>query len=136
MPSPQLPRQQADIEQARQQYLSTLALDPDYVGAWINLGNLEASAGDYDAAIRCYQDAIRSGSTVRAGPLQPGGDAGRPLVKLDRKDELVVKHFREALRLKPDWVEAMNNLAWIWPRSEKKETPQRPGSGQAGDAGL
>ena len=45
-----------DGKQAREHYLSALAIDPSYVNARINLGNLEASEGNFDAAIRCYQE--------------------------------------------------------------------------------
>jgi tetratricopeptide (TPR) repeat protein len=96
-------------------------LDPDCVGAWINLGNLEASAGEYDTAIRCYQDALRSDPLSAQAHYNLAVTLANPLVKFDRKNELVVKHFREALRLKPDWLEAMNNLAWILATAEKKE---------------
>jgi tetratricopeptide (TPR) repeat protein len=115
-----------DIQQARQHYLSTLALDPDCVGARINLGNLEASAGEYDAAIRCYQDALRTDPLSAQAHYNLAATLADPLVKLDQKNELVVKHLREALRLKPDWVEPMNNLAWMLATHEQKEIRNGP----------
>jgi tetratricopeptide (TPR) repeat protein len=110
-----------DIQQAREHYLSTLALDPDFVSARINLGNLEASVGDYDAAIRCYQEALRTDPRSAQAHYDLAATLTDPLIKLDKKNELVVKHLREALRWKPDWVEAMNNLAWMLATHEKKE---------------
>ena len=115
-----------DIQQARQHYLSTLALNPDFVGARINLGNLEASVGDYNAAIRCYQDALRRDPRSAKAHYNLAVTLADPLVKLGQKDELVVKHLREALRLKPDWVAPMNNLAWMLATHEKKEIRNGP----------
>ena len=100
---------------------STLALDTDFVNARINLANLEASVGDYDAAIRCYQDALRTDPRSAQAHYNLAATLADPLVALDQKNELVVKHLREALRWKPDWVEAMNNLAWRLATDEKKE---------------
>jgi tetratricopeptide (TPR) repeat protein len=115
-----------DIQQAREHYLSTLALDPDFVSARINLGNLEASVGDYDAAIRCYQEALRTDPRSAQAHYDLAATLTDPLVKLDKKNELVVKHLREALRWKPDWVEALNNLAWMLATHAKKEIRNGP----------
>ena len=109
-----------DIKQSREHYLSTLALDPDCVSAWINLGNLEASAGDHEAAIRGYQGALQTDPLSAQAHYNLAATLTDPLVKLDQKNELVVKHLREAVRLKPDWVEALNNLAWILATHEQK----------------
>jgi protein O-mannosyl-transferase len=115
------PNSRPDIEQSRQKYLSTLALDPAHVGAWINLGNLEASTGNYDAAIRCYQDAIRIDPGSAQAHYNLAVTLANPQVRLSGKHEQIVAHFREALRLKPAWLEAMNNLAWIMATSDRSE---------------
>jgi tetratricopeptide (TPR) repeat protein len=115
-----------DVKQAREHYRSALALDPDFVSARINLANLEASVGDYDAAIRCYQDALRTDPRSAQAHYNLAATLADPLVKLDQKDELVVKHLREGLRWKPDWVEALNNLAWMLATHEKKEIRNGP----------
>jgi tetratricopeptide (TPR) repeat protein len=107
------PLRRPDVEQSREHYLSTIALDPGHVSARVNLGNLEASAGNYNAAIRCYQDALRTDPRAAQAHYNLACTLANPQVRLHRKTEQTVEHFREALRLKPDWIEAMNNLAWI-----------------------
>src|SRR5262249_39806552 len=43
------------------------------------------------------------------------------------KAEESITHYKEAIRLKPDWPDALNDLAWLfatYPRAELRNGPQ------------
>jgi Flp pilus assembly protein TadD len=46
------------LEQAITELRRSLELDPDYVAAWINLGNVLAAQGQFDEAIVHYRRAL------------------------------------------------------------------------------
>ncbi len=126
------------IDEAIPQYQETLRLKPEYAAAHYNLGNALGKKGQKDEAIRQYQEALRlkpdyakarynlgdvfTERPTRRGhqplpgnhppqtglhrsPLQPRG-------ALDQKGQTgeAILQYQEALRLKPDYADAHNNL--------------------------
>jgi Flp pilus assembly protein TadD len=46
---------------------------------------------------------------------------------VERKAKLAEEHYREAIRLKPDWPEPVNDLAWMlatFPRAEFRDAAE------------
>jgi tetratricopeptide (TPR) repeat protein len=85
-----------------------LAIDPAYVKAHYNLGQLlrkesrwPEAAAQYAAALRCSPNDVPSHLNL-AGVLQE-------LAQIRQ----AMDHFEAALRLDPDSIEALNNLAWL-----------------------
>lgn len=88
---------------------------PDSANAWINLGLAYDKAGDGDKAVGALKTAVN-----KAGASDPAGDRygtrhrahgnlGMVFMKLGQM-ERAAYHLLEALRLKPDYAPARNNL--------------------------
>jgi tetratricopeptide (TPR) repeat protein len=78
--------------------------DPTDVGAYINRGNAQASAGELGAAISDYSVAIR----LEPDLVQAWYDRGTVLTNMGRF-ESAIADFTEAIRLKPDFAAAYCN---------------------------
>ena len=118
----------------------TLQLDPEHLGARINLANLLAKKGEFNAAARHYQAALqldpqhalahydlanllaRSGQPAQAvahyerslqlSPTNAAAHSNLGLLLLqDRKADAALERFREALRLAPALVQAHYGMA-------------------------
>ena len=96
----------AKLDEAIRQFQEAIRLKPDYADAHYNLGVALSQKGQTDEAIRQLQEATPPEAGLRRSPQQP---RHRPRQK-GRTDE-AIRQFQEALRLKPDYAEARNNLA-------------------------
>ena len=108
-----------------------------YAAFWVRSNNPETYRvrGIYQAAQRSYTEAI--GSLSQALRLKPD-DADThcilaeilgvlaEILRDQNKAVEAVQHFREALRIRPDFPEALNNLAWLLATS--KEPGARDGT--------
>ena len=131
------------LEEAGRRYQEALRIDADHVGAHNNLGNLLEGRGELDAALEHYREALRlqplyarahnnvGSILMRLGKLDEALSHLRESLQLDgqipethRNLGLILQrrggaireatgHFREALRLKPDWAPVMADLAWV-----------------------
>lgn len=131
--------EEGQLDQARQQYLETIRLKPNFVEAYANLGGIYDDEGQIDEAIGAYREAIhlrpeipafhhalgfdlsKAGRTdeaifelqeaLRLDPNDASihNDLGNILDSLGRAHEAMLQ-FQEALRLKPDYAEAHSNL--------------------------
>jgi protein O-mannosyl-transferase len=142
--------QLGEYQEALQCFTEASRIQPDYLDAHVNLAKLLAEQGDLEAALKeCFeclrlepdnpelhrqaalwlgqqgklQDAVDHFSVVaRLTPAAPGAhyDLGLALFKCG-ESKRALDHFREALRLKQNYVLAMNNLAWVLATHESKE---------------
>ena len=92
-----------------EQYLRlAIAQQPDNAPAYSNLGNALQQLGRLDEALAAYRTAL----AVPDGAAQPEihNDFGVALAKVGRLEE-AIPQFREAVRLKPTYTAAQQNLA-------------------------
>jgi tetratricopeptide (TPR) repeat protein len=85
------------------EYRDAIKIKPDYIEAHNNLGAALLKAGRYGDALAQFQKVI----AMHPLPITHFGSA-LALVQLQRFDE-AIKQYDAALRLKPDYVEALNN---------------------------
>lgn len=93
-------------DDAIQQLIRALHLQPEWSDAWFNLGVLYGEAENYEAAIASYQKLLSLNPRHLAG-LNNLGDL---LARLNRKNE-AAQALRQALALRPDFTDAQYNLA-------------------------
>jgi tetratricopeptide (TPR) repeat protein len=102
-----LRQQQGDPAAALEQYLKALPLAPHNADLHDSLGLALAKLGQTDAAISYFRRAIQ---------LQPTAEFYCHLalaLNLQGQTEEAIAAYREALLLMPDYVEALNDLAWL-----------------------
>jgi tetratricopeptide (TPR) repeat protein len=90
---------------------NTLAQNPACWVAHCNLGAVLISKGQFDEAIRQYQEAFR----WKPGDAQAHYNLGLALVRKGQLDE-AIRQCQEALRLKPDYADAHDilGIALVW----------------------
>jgi tetratricopeptide (TPR) repeat protein len=84
-----------------------LALDPEYAPAHVNVGNLLVDAGRPAAAIVHYQRALSRPQNV--DPAQVHSNLGVAFALLGDRARAAAQ-FEEALRIRPEFPEALSNL--------------------------
>jgi len=97
-------REQGQSAAALAAYAAALALNPDYAIAWQNSAQIEADLGHSDAAITAFRRAIA---------LDPGDAVahfGLANVLAEVDAAAAEPHYRAALEIDEDYVEAWNNL--------------------------
>ena len=98
---------QGNLSGAVDQYREALRMNPAYEPAHARLGNCLWSLGKRDQAMEEYQISLR----LRPNPQ---GYFALGQLQLQQGDSLgAATSYRQALRLRPDWLEAMSNLAWL-----------------------
>jgi tetratricopeptide (TPR) repeat protein len=85
-------------------YRATLALKPDDAQVLCNLGNALRQTGQIEEAMTCTQRAIALAPALSMAHNNLG------LLLATRAQRAAVASYREALRLNPGYVEALNNL--------------------------
>ncbi len=134
-------RRREIFEAANRHYQTALKTNPDCAAAWNNLGTWHQERGERPAAADCYRRALahrfvsmprRTTTSARCSPMKTGPRRRRPVIAprshirpefaeahknrgavlqaLGRRDEALAS-FREAVRLRPDFVEAAYKLA-------------------------
>lgn len=93
--------------EAREEYAGVLRLSPGHAGAHYALGNLWYRAGDRAKAAEHYRATLVADSHHAEANYQLA-----VLLAANHAAAEAITHFRAALRGKPDWIEALNNLAW------------------------
>jgi tetratricopeptide (TPR) repeat protein len=97
------------VDEAIVHYVEALRIAPSYTEAHYNLARVLASRGKLNEAVGHYHEVLRS------NPYHAGAHV-HLAVALERQSKIpeAIEHYQRALLLKPDWPEAMNNLAWIF----------------------
>ncbi len=89
-------------------YQRLLARWPQFADSWYNLGLLQRRAGQFEAALASYQQALAHG--IHA-PEEVHLNRAVLLTDFLRRDDEAEQELRQALRLSPDYVPALMNLA-------------------------
>jgi tetratricopeptide (TPR) repeat protein len=98
--------QRGSLGEAAARLRTAYRIDPADVAVLVNLATVEVKMGRADAAVPLYEEALRIG-TAQAHIAHNG--LGVALMKQGKFAE-AAGHFREALRLKPDYDFARANL--------------------------
>jgi protein O-mannosyl-transferase len=95
------------VDAARARYNESLHLRPSHHLAQFGLANCLLKTGQVDEALKIYQ------GVVEAHPEHAESHYQLATIYASRHERnKATAQFREAVRLKPDWVPALNNLAW------------------------
>ena len=97
-----------ELDAAIAHYKSAFALDPSRTRAGANLGLALAEANRFEEAQPLLEDSL----TINYRSEQDQAGLARTYASLGRKQD-AVRHFRNALLLRPGWRHATNDLAWI-----------------------
>ena len=116
--------------QAVQYFQKALELNPNSPRAHTNMGNILSRNNQRQAAMQHYQLALNTYTKqVQARPGDPviRNSLGLLLADLGRLDDAIA-HLREALRLRPGYVEARRNLEAMLHRKQNSgsRTPPSP----------
>ena len=93
------------LDDAERGYQQALELQPAYVEAWNNLGNLRLAAGDAQQAISCFQSALLFNPAVADVHVNLAN-----ALAAANQPEQAIAHYQQALGIKPDHVAAKINL--------------------------
>jgi tetratricopeptide (TPR) repeat protein len=96
------------LDDAAAAYDRALTLAPD-PRVYCNLGNLRLEQGEFAGAAECYERAAALAPTM----AEPPNGLGSALLRQDRPD-LAVAPLQHAVSLRPNFVEAHNNLVRAW----------------------
>jgi protein O-mannosyl-transferase len=107
---------QGQKEQALAEYRAAVALEPSVTRAYYNMAVLLQTQGKWAEAAEQHELFLRGNPAHYDSHFY----LAEILQRLDRGKE-AVSHLREALRIKPDAVEALNNLAWALATSHDSE---------------
>jgi tetratricopeptide (TPR) repeat protein len=105
---------QGKFDEAIKCFTEALRIKPDLATARRNIGRALFLRGSLDEAAVHLAEALRLDSNSKEVHYY----LGQILVQRGKINEAII-HFEEALRLKPDWVEPMNNLAWLLAASKE-----------------
>lgn len=95
-----------DLAAARQAYEGALLIDPKFTPALMNLANIKQATGEWETALALLDRAVSS------EPANPDlyFNRGNLLGDMRRYDDAAANYL-EALRLRPQWLQALCNLA-------------------------
>jgi tetratricopeptide (TPR) repeat protein len=109
---------QSKTNEAVAQYAAAATLDPTNAPTRETLGMLLFQQDRFDEASQQFEALVR---------LKPDAESHYHLalsLLIQGKAEESITHYKEANRLKPDWPEPLNDLAWLlatYPRSELRD---------------
>ena len=113
------------LQDAQSAFSRALAIDPGYISARVNLGNLLFLKEDYPAALSAYERALASLAGEAMSPLRPKIllNVSRTYHQMQRYDE-AGRYFASASAIDPAQAQAFAYLA-----------ERQDGGGRAGDQG-
>jgi uncharacterized protein (TIGR03032 family) len=97
-----------NLEQAVICFQEAIALQPDYVGAYNQLGNALQGLGESEQEIACYQKILEINPNVAAAHCNLGS-----IWQTQEKFEAAIAAYQRAIALKPDFVLAHQNLGGL-----------------------
>jgi Flp pilus assembly protein TadD len=108
------------FEPAVERLLRVVALDPNFMRAWDNLGLNYDALGRFDDAVRSYEEALRLNRASGTPSPWPALNLGLLLVKLDRLDEAETR-FRESVAADPSFPQAHYQLGLLLDKTGRPE---------------
>ncbi len=99
---------QGRLDEAAQNLQRAVELDPSDADAELNLGNVCYRQQKTNEAVQHYNFAIQ------LNPTEPSAHYWMAKLLVPTDPLAAVKHFSEAIRLRPDWVPALNEAAWLF----------------------
>ena len=99
---------QGKLNEAITHFTEALRIKPDFADAHSNLGHALANQGKLDEAVTHLEEAVQLDPNSSSAHYQ----LARASAKKGKISEAIT-HLKETLRLRPDWVDPMNNLAWL-----------------------
>jgi uncharacterized protein (TIGR03032 family) len=97
-----------DLDRAVISFREAIALQPDYVAAYNQLGNALQGLGRSDEAIAAYQKILEINPNVAAAHCNLGS-----IWQTQEKYELAIAAYQRAIALKPDFALAYRNLSGL-----------------------
>jgi len=101
-------------------FQKALALDPNYMKTYDNLGLCYEALGKYDEAVKTYQEAIRRNRERPLSSAWPPLNLGALLIKLGRLAEAEAA-LRESLRYDPRFPQAHYELGLLLEKQKKDD---------------
>ena len=143
-------KQMDKLEDAIESYQTSLAINPDDIEVLSSYGNALMDFGEFKKAIECYtrvlqvnpnltetqnnlDKAVEEDSQIDKFILNYqeaiGEEANSPKVMLfkgtafDLKgyNEMAIKYFKQAIKIRPDYAEAFNRLGMVYTKIDKPE---------------
>lgn len=108
------------LRAAVSEYQRVLALDPNYMKAYDNLGLTDEALGDLDAAIKNYHQATELNRAQQAPSPWPPLNLGALLIKLGKFDE-AERSLRESLRYDGRFPTAHYELGRLLEKEKKDD---------------
>jgi len=105
------------LREAAEQYLAVIALDPNFIEAYVNLGNIYQAESRLDEALAMYYKAM----DLNGGYAVIHKCIGEIMLKQGKYSRATM-YFSEAVRLQPDDAEARSSLQyaqWMWRRFKR-----------------
>ena len=93
------------LNEAISYYEEAIRVRPDFLKAWVNLGDAHLASGDVDAAIQVWTKALR----VMPHSFELHHNLAVAWLRKDNKEQARA-HLEEALRLKPDFPASLQLL--------------------------
>ena len=110
-------RQGYDEEKAAELYRAALRVEPKYLEAYYNLGNILTALDRHAEAWEAYNNALK----LNPGSSQIHAAVGYLLTKEGKIDEAIAA-FKEAVRINPDNVDARYNLDLLEEMKQRSRT--------------
>lgn len=111
--------QNGNYAEAEQLYLSAIEQEPDNAKLYFNLGNAQAKQGKVEEAIQSYIE-FRSLSTSPQDKAKAEYNIGTLLAE-GEKWKPAASHFKNALKLNPDDMDAKHNFERALAEQKKEE---------------
>jgi tetratricopeptide (TPR) repeat protein len=98
----------ADPKMARREFEKSIALDPDFAQAQVNMGQMLVDAGEFEAAAKPLDRALK---LLGAAPDAAWAHYLRAKVNSERNEpQQAADHLGKAVSLRPDFAEAWSDL--------------------------
>ena len=98
-------KDQGKLEESVEAYNKALAIKPDYVEAYNNLGNTLKDQGKLEESVEVYNKAL----AIKPDYVEAYNNMGNALNEQGKLEE-AIEAYNKALLIKPDYADAYNNM--------------------------